>query len=143
MESRVRTLYKIEAQPEGPAKARCIIAQELSAVLSPNELNDMKLMVSELVTNGIVHGHPKNDVPVMLDLCVNGDIRWRCSTRDPGSSPAFGAMRARVGDCVSSSNSQTGGGCSVRHGTPKYGSNAVAHELVPRGLRPPASFRLA
>ena len=84
MESRVRTLYKIEAQPEGPAKARCIIAQELSAVLSPNELNDMKLMVSELVTNGIVHGHPENDVPVMLDLCVNGDIRCAVLDQGPG-----------------------------------------------------------
>jgi hypothetical protein len=42
MDSRVRALYKINAQPEGPAQARRIIAEELSAVLSPRELDDVK-----------------------------------------------------------------------------------------------------
>jgi len=51
MDSRVRALYKIDAQPEGPAQARRIIAEELSGVLSPHELDDVKLMDSELVTN--------------------------------------------------------------------------------------------
>jgi len=84
MESRVRALYKIEARPEGPAKARRIIAEELSSLLSPSELDDMKLMVSELVTNGIVHGRKESDVPVMLDLSVNGDIRCTVLDQGPG-----------------------------------------------------------
>jgi anti-sigma regulatory factor (Ser/Thr protein kinase) len=85
MESRVRALYKIEVQPEGPAKARRIIAEELSAVLSPSELDDVKLMVSELVTNGVVHGRREDDTtPVMLDLCVNGQIRCAVSDQGPG-----------------------------------------------------------
>ena len=84
MESRIRVLYKIEPQPEGPARARRIIAEELSAVLSPSELDDMKLMVSELVTNGIVHGHQENGVPVMLDLCFNGNIRCAVLDQGPG-----------------------------------------------------------
>ncbi len=83
MDSRVRALYKINAQPAGPAQARRIIAEELSAVLSPRELDDVKLMVSELVTNGIVHGHREDEAPVMLDLCVNEDIR--CAVLDRGS----------------------------------------------------------
>jgi two-component sensor histidine kinase len=88
MDSRVRALYKIEAQPEGPAKARRIIADELATVLSPEELEEMKLMVSELVTNGIVHGRPEeSDIPLMLDLCVNGHIR--CAVLDNG--PGFAA----------------------------------------------------
>jgi anti-sigma regulatory factor (Ser/Thr protein kinase) len=45
----------------GPAQARRIIAEELSALLSPRELDDVKLMVSELVTNGIVHGGHERD----------------------------------------------------------------------------------
>jgi hypothetical protein len=65
MESRIRALYKIDAQPEGPARARRIIAEELSAVLSPSELDDMKWMVSELVNNGIVHGHQR----LRMSLC--------------------------------------------------------------------------
>ncbi len=91
MDSRVRTLYKIDAQPEGPAQARRIIAEELSARLSPDELDDVKLMVSELVTNGIVHGREEDDIPVMLDLCVNGDIR--CAVLDQG--PGFAARAGR------------------------------------------------
>ena len=87
MDSHVRALYKIDAQPGGPAQARRIIAEELSTVLSPAELNDVKLLVSELVTNGIVHGGGENDVPVMLDLCVNGHIR--CAVLDQG--PGFAA----------------------------------------------------
>jgi len=90
MDSRVRALYKIEAQPKGPAQARRIIAEELSTVLSSTQLDDLKLMVSELVTNGIVHGGQVNDAPVMLDLCVNGHIR--CTVVDQG--PGF-AVRVR------------------------------------------------
>ena len=96
MDSRVRTLYKIDARREGPAQARRIIAEELSARLSAQELDDVKLMVSELVTNGIVHGNQENsigegDIPVMLDLCVNGDIR--CAVLDHG--PGFVAQTVR------------------------------------------------
>lgn len=90
MDSRVRALYKIDARPQGPAQARRIIADELSTVLSAAELEDVKLMVSELVTNGIVHGARGDDAPVILDLRVNGEIR--CSVLDQG--PGF-ATRAR------------------------------------------------
>ena len=41
-------------------------------------------MVSELVTNGIVHGRREGDLPVMLDLCVNGDIRCAVLDQGPG-----------------------------------------------------------
>ncbi len=59
-------------------------------MLSATELEDVKLMVSELVTNGIVHGARGDDAPVILDLRVNGEIR--CSVLDQG--PGF-ATQAR------------------------------------------------
>jgi anti-sigma regulatory factor (Ser/Thr protein kinase) len=77
MDSRVRALYKIEPQAEGPAQARQIIAEELATRVPAPLLDDLKLMVSELVTNGIVHGSTEEREPVMLDLVVNGDIRCR------------------------------------------------------------------
>jgi anti-sigma regulatory factor (Ser/Thr protein kinase) len=83
MDLRVRTLYKIDARPQGPAQARRIIADELSTVLSATELEDVKLMVSELVTNGIVHGGRGDAAPVILDLSVNGHIR--CTVLDQGA----------------------------------------------------------
>jgi anti-sigma regulatory factor (Ser/Thr protein kinase) len=77
MASRVRALYKIDPEPEGPAQARRIIADELRARVPDAVLDDVKLMVSELVTNGIVHGSAEGEEPVMLDLLVNGNIRCR------------------------------------------------------------------
>jgi len=86
--SRVRALYKIDPQPEAPAEARRIIAEELSSRLSAEVLDDIKLMVSELVTNGVVHGAGPADGPVILDLCVNGDIC--CRVLNQGSAFAAG-----------------------------------------------------
>jgi anti-sigma regulatory factor (Ser/Thr protein kinase) len=88
MDSRVRALYKIEPQPEAPAQARRIIADELASRLSAPVLDDVKLMVSELVTNGIVHGSTEPDAPVMLDLLVNGKIRCRVLDRGRGFADA-------------------------------------------------------
>ena len=77
MNSRVRALYKIDPQPDGPALARRIIAEELAERVPAPVLDDVKLMVSELVTNGIVHGDTQDNVPVVLDVCVNGAIQCR------------------------------------------------------------------
>ena len=143
MNSRVRTLYKIDAQHQGPAQARRIIADELSTVLSGTELEDVKLMVSELVTNGIVHGGRED--------AGSGDPRLYastatsvapCSTKDRALRRGSGMARAAVGDYDWSSDSRTGGEWCVRHGEPKCGSNAIAHEVVPLGLWPRASLQL-
>ena len=77
MDPRVRALYKIDPEPRGPAQARRIIAEELASRLPDSVLDDIKLMVSELVTNGIVHGSTAAEVPLMLDVCVNRDVRCR------------------------------------------------------------------
>ena len=47
-------------------------------------MDDIKLMVSELVTNGIVNGAPEDDVPLMLELLVNGEVCCRVSDHGPG-----------------------------------------------------------
>ena len=83
MHPRVRALYKIEPQAQGPAEARRIIAEELSTRVPAPVIDDVKLMVSELVTNGIVHGSRQDDDPVMLDLIVNGGL-VRCRVLDHG-----------------------------------------------------------
>jgi anti-sigma regulatory factor (Ser/Thr protein kinase) len=83
MDSRIRALYKIEPQPGAPAQARRIIAEELSSRLPGGTLADIKLMVSELVASGVVHGSHGTDDPVVLDLSVNGEVR--CRVLDPGT----------------------------------------------------------
>jgi anti-sigma regulatory factor (Ser/Thr protein kinase) len=98
MDSRVRTIYKIDPEPEAPAQARRIIAEELAARLPAGTLDDIKLMVSELVTNGVVHGGEGGTAPVVLDLCVNGDIRCRVLDHGPGfAARVQGAKRSSGG----------------------------------------------
>lgn len=84
MNSRVRTLYKIDRRPDGPARARRIIAEELASRLPAQALADVKLMVSELVTTGVVHGGADADAPVVLDVSINGEIRCRVLDRGEG-----------------------------------------------------------
>ena len=95
MDPRVRALYKIEPQPEGPAKARRIIADELATRVPAPVLDDVQLMVSELVTNGIVHGSDAANEPVMLDVLVNGHIR--CRVLDHGEGFAMHARERQFG----------------------------------------------
>jgi anti-sigma regulatory factor (Ser/Thr protein kinase) len=84
MDRRIRALYKIDPEPGGPAQARRIIAEELDSRVPGPVLDEVKLMVSELVTNGIVHGAVGQDAPVMLDLLLNGKIRCRVLDHGPG-----------------------------------------------------------
>lgn len=95
MSPRVRTLYKIDPRPQAPAQARQIIAEELSSRLPAGVVDDIKLMVSELVTNGIVHGRAETDVPLLLDLLVNGKIR--CRVLDRGTGFAAGVRDPAAG----------------------------------------------
>jgi two-component sensor histidine kinase len=95
MDSRVRALYKIDARPQAPAQARRIIAEELSSRLPAGVVNDIKLMVSELVTNGVVHGGEDGDgdAPVMLELRMGGAVQ--CRVLDHGCGFAARVERAR------------------------------------------------
>jgi anti-sigma regulatory factor (Ser/Thr protein kinase) len=90
MDLRVRALYMIEPRPEGPARARRIIAEELASRVPAALLDDVMLMVSELVTNGIVHAGDAHEEPLMLDLLVNGYIRCRVLDHGPGFAARVG-----------------------------------------------------
>jgi anti-sigma regulatory factor (Ser/Thr protein kinase) len=97
MDLRVRALYNIDSQPEGPRQARQIIAEELSSRLPASVVDDIKLMVSELVTNGIVHGAAAGDAPMVLDLLVNGHVRCRVLDHGPGLAARSGHAAAGGG----------------------------------------------
>jgi anti-sigma regulatory factor (Ser/Thr protein kinase) len=104
MDLRLRALYKIDPRPAGPAQARSIIADELSSRLPAPVVADIKLMVSELVANGIVHGGAEDGDPVLLDLRVNGNVRCRVLDHGPGfaahghEQPAGGGWGLQVVD---------------------------------------------
>jgi anti-sigma regulatory factor (Ser/Thr protein kinase) len=79
----VRALYKIDARPDGPAQARRIVVRECSRRVSARTLEDFELLVSELVTNRIMHGAPGVDNTVLLDLRINSTLC--CAVSDHGS----------------------------------------------------------
>ena len=79
----VRALYKIDARPDGPAHARRIVVRECSRRVSEQTLEDFELLVSELVTNRILHGEPGADNTVLLDLRINSTLC--CAVSDHGS----------------------------------------------------------
>jgi|SRR5581483_1681318 len=80
----LRAIYRIEARSDGPAQARGIVSAELARRVPPECLEDVKLLVSELVSNGVRHGGARE--PITLDLRVNGGVR--CAVTDHGPGPA-------------------------------------------------------
>ncbi|MBV9003651.1 MAG: ATP-binding protein [Solirubrobacterales bacterium] len=95
MQPRLRALYRISARADGPARAREIVTSELSARVGRSTLDEVKLLVSELVTNSILHGQAGGDGTIVLDLDVNSEIR--CAVLDHGSGFAAHAERAAEG----------------------------------------------
>jgi two-component sensor histidine kinase len=83
MNSRVRVLYRIDAIPDAPAAARRIVDSEFGDRVPRRTLEKLQLLVSELVTNGIVHGRHERGGSIMLDFLLNSTLR--CAVVDSGS----------------------------------------------------------
>jgi two-component sensor histidine kinase len=86
---RVRAIYRIDAEDDGPARARAIVDRELGSVVPRRTLEELELMVSELVTNGIKFGPPDRHQALTLNLCIDPRI-IRCEVISPGSPFAAG-----------------------------------------------------
>jgi anti-sigma regulatory factor (Ser/Thr protein kinase) len=96
MKPSVRALYKIDARPDGPAQARQIVVRECARRVSERTLEDFELLVSELVTNRILHGAPGADNTILLDLRINSMLR--CAVSDHGSG--VGRRDERLSEAV-------------------------------------------
>jgi anti-sigma regulatory factor (Ser/Thr protein kinase) len=105
MNQPVRALYKIDARPDGPAQARRIVVRECSRRVSERTLEDFELLVSELVTNRILHGEPGTDNTVLLDLRISSMLC--CAVSDHGSGAGRRDGRLRRARAIQ--RDQTGG----------------------------------
>ena len=94
MNPRVRVMYRIDAAPDAPAEARRIVQSECSERIERATLDKLQLLVSELVTNGIVHGRHGRDRSITLELWINSTLR--CAVFDSG--PGFARQAARDRD---------------------------------------------
>jgi anti-sigma regulatory factor (Ser/Thr protein kinase) len=73
--------YELEPGPTAPAAARHAVSRDLAEVADTEALSSLKLVVSELVTNSVVHGPGK---PIRLSLEVDEDGRVRGEVEDEG-----------------------------------------------------------
>jgi anti-sigma regulatory factor (Ser/Thr protein kinase) len=80
---------RLPATPEAVAAARHGLAP-LQDVLTPDRLDDVRLLVSELVTNSLRHGSlgPGDEVELTVDLHDRAKVR--VAVRDPGTGFALG-----------------------------------------------------
>jgi anti-sigma regulatory factor (Ser/Thr protein kinase) len=67
-----------------PARARRYLLAQLDAGVSASCASDAALIVSELVTNSVIHAHVGADEAILLELTALGD-RLRIAVIDPGS----------------------------------------------------------
>jgi two-component sensor histidine kinase len=79
----IRAIYRIEAEEDGPARARAIVDHELAPVVPRRTLEELELMVSELVTNGIKFGAKDKKEAVTLDLRIDDHVRCGVISRGP------------------------------------------------------------
>lgn len=82
------TALDVPGGPQAPAHARRALTERLSGTVSAAVLEDAGLLVSELVTNSVLHGGADADGRVSLRVGVAGE-RVRIEVCDPG--PGFDA----------------------------------------------------
>jgi len=69
---------------EGPAQARRLVTRELSGLVTAGRLDELRLMVSELVTNGIVYGALGREDTIILELRASRIVRCEVLDQGPG-----------------------------------------------------------
>lgn len=82
---------RLESHPRAPAEARALV-DALPIALSPAQRDDMRLALSELVTNSVVHGNQRPEDVVDIRISVS-EATIRCEVRDQGAGFRPGAPR--------------------------------------------------
>jgi serine/threonine-protein kinase RsbW len=75
--------HRLPHSPDSATIARSLAEEELGPFLTSERAEDLRLMVSELVTNAIKHAPPEPDGMIVLELERNGDA-VRVVVRDGG-----------------------------------------------------------
>ncbi len=80
--------YSISSGPEAACEARAVVTEALETRVGSDRLADVRLLVSELVTNGVVHGHGVDgDEHLTLNIAANGVLRVDVVDHGGGFTP--------------------------------------------------------
>jgi anti-sigma regulatory factor (Ser/Thr protein kinase) len=81
----VADLLELPGGPMAPAAARHLVTDRLDGEFGRARLDDIALMVSELVTNGFVHGGARDGGTLRVEIELDVE-RARIVVTDPGSN---------------------------------------------------------
>jgi anti-sigma regulatory factor (Ser/Thr protein kinase) len=82
-----RLHMQLKAGPQAASEGRHALDQ-LDASLAPDQLSELRLLVTELVTNSVRHGTQRDDwITLDVEVCVDG-IRVVVTDRGPGFEPS-------------------------------------------------------
>lgn len=119
--------YELEATPQAPGIARRGLERELGAVLEAETMARLGLVVSELVTNSVVHGPGK---PIVLRLDVDEDGAVRGDVEDQGENGVIEIRREMMDDGIGGKGLAIVDALTHRWGVHE-GSTHVWFELTP------------
>jgi anti-sigma regulatory factor (Ser/Thr protein kinase) len=80
----LRSRAQIAGGEGAPQRARTVVRDRLESTVPARHASDAALIVSELVTNSVVHAHVTEDQFVWVELTTVGD-HLRIAVIDPGS----------------------------------------------------------
>jgi anti-sigma regulatory factor (Ser/Thr protein kinase) len=88
---------QLPAGPDAAAEARRLVGR-LPGWVGEAALRDLRLLVSELVTNSVRHGRQPSGTPVSVQVEVTGDVaRGEVVDLGPGFEPPAGGPRSQAG----------------------------------------------
>ena len=76
----------LEGHPEAPSEARNAVATFAAAHLPPAREPDLAVLVSEVVTNAIVHGDPGGVIEIRASRAADA-LRIEVTDQGPGLAP--------------------------------------------------------
>ncbi len=118
--------YSITGGPRGASEARAVVTDALRARLDSGRLADVRLLVSELVTNGIVHGEAADDTETLtLHISANATLRVDVVDHGEGFEP-----QARQRESVGGWGLALVEGLADRWGVARNGETRVWFEMA-------------
>jgi anti-sigma regulatory factor (Ser/Thr protein kinase) len=87
--------YELDPAPDAPHAVRTALREDLTGTLASDMVDSVVLVVSELVTNSVIHG-PGRPIQVLLSAEQGGTIRGE--VRDEGETGAVEICEEIRGD---------------------------------------------